>query len=199
MRQIPSVPSNEISAPPIPAVQPKASVKPIVSTPPMSSAKSGIPSLSSIENSFQPIPLCNQCGEPIDSNGKCTSCESKSSPVKPAAKPGTPGRTAPGMAKLSSSNSAPLPAAPKKPATSDKLLYDEDSIIELLVESEGSDKAQPKQAAPSTKPPVKAKIKPPPIPSGGAAQVKLIPGKPLEPSKSEPEDDSAFWEAVGQD
>ena len=103
------------------------------------------------------------------------------------------------MAKLSSSNSAPLPAAPKKPATSDKLLYDEDSIIELLVESEGSDKAQPKQAAPSTKPPVKAKIKPPPIPSGGAAQVKLIPGKPLEPSKSEPEDDSAFWEAVGQD
>ncbi|MEI8019414.1 MAG: Hsp70 family protein [Schlesneria sp.] len=199
MRPIPSVPSNEISAPPITASQPKSSTKPIVSTPPMSSAKSGTPSLSSIENSFQPIPLCNQCGEPIDSNGKCASCESKSSVVKPTAKPGAPGRTAPGMAKLSSSNSAPLPAAPKKPATSDKLLYDEDSIIELLVESEGSDKPQSKQAAPSTKPPVKAKIKPPPIPAGGAAQVKLIPGKPLEPSKSEPEDDSAFWEAVGQD
>ena len=195
-------PSDTVTAPPVLAAQPKATIKPIAPTNSSLAAKSGILSLSSIENSIQPIPLCNQCGEPIDSKGKCASCDSKSSSAKPATKPGAPGRTATGTTKIASSSSiksAPLPAIPKKSSTSESLLYDEDSIIELLDEPEGPDKPQLKQAAPSTTPPVKAKIKPPPIPSKGASQVKLVPGKPLESSRSEPEDDSAFWEAIGQD
>ena len=193
MQLVPSVSSTLPSAA---VAQPNATVKPIVPTTPLAAAKPFNPSLSKIESSFQPIPLCNQCGEPIDLNGKCASCDSKSNAVKPAPKPTTPSRPASGSTKSSSnisSKSAPLPAVPKKPSASTSLLYDEDSISELL------DEPPLKHASPSTTPPVKAKIKPPPIPSSGAGQVKLIPGKPLNSPPSEPDDDRAFWDAVDQD
>ena len=77
-------------------------------------------------------------------------------------------------------------------------MLDEDSIIDLLPESAVSAKPVASQPAFSSQPPVKAKIKPPPIPASGAAQIKLIPGNPSESSKKEQQDDSEFWEAVGQ-
>ncbi len=199
------IPSASSTAPAAPAPQPKAMVKPSVPTNPTAAPKSGIPRSSSLENSIQPIPLCNQCGEPIDAKGKCPSCDSTPASVKPTVKPGTPGRPATGMAKISSSTSnksATLPAVPKKPSTSistsQNLSYDDDSIVDLLAEPVEPSKPASNQVASSTQSPVKAKIKPPPIPASGAAQIKLIPGNPSESSKKEQQDDSAFWEAVGQ-
>jgi molecular chaperone DnaK len=198
MKPISSVPTHVPSTPQVPVAQPKPSVKPVIPSNPTQTAKSGILSLTSIENSIQPIPLCNQCGEPIDSKGKCASCDSKPNAVKPT----SPNRPATGMAKISavsSNKSAPLPAIPKKPSASEILLDDEDSIIRMLDEPAAPTKPVLNESASSFKPPVKAKIKPPPIPSGGAAHLKMSPGKSSETSKNEPEDDNAFWEAVGQE
>ena len=94
-----------------PISPPRDQVKPAVAVATTTPARIAKPSeslLSKLEDSNRPIPLCNQCGEPIEAGGKCPRCNTpdqsaKTDPVvKKAALPAaaTP-RPATGTKKIS--------------------------------------------------------------------------------------------------
>lgn len=62
------------AAPPVP----KPRAVPPARTAPSSAVSAGI---AQLEKADQPIPLCNNCGEPLDSRGQCPSCGSASAPT----------------------------------------------------------------------------------------------------------------------
>jgi len=170
--------------------------KPVAAAAPVEFPKPARSKFEQLEDSSQPIPLCNKCGEPLDSRGKCARCEVTSRAGKPTSKPVTPVR--PGA-----TGAKGAPSAPQKPSIpnthgsnvtarsgggSARELSEEDSIAQFLQD----------QSAPAVKEPIKPKIKTPPIPSKGNAPSTTNKGKSPEASvASEIQDDSEFWKILG--
>ena len=188
-----------------PVVKPKVTVKPASGPKPIESAKPSASKLSHLEDSIQPIPLCNHCGEPIDPRGKCTRCESKSQTKKPAMSPVNPSRPSTGAAKVAHtggikptippavSKKPPTPA--RRPESSGNPLFDDDAIIDFIrTESDSRELASP--PLPTTKSPEKPKIKPPPVRSSEFPPESSK--RKSEASREGEKDDSAFWETIGQ-
>jgi len=110
--------------------------------------------------SITPVPLCNDCGEPLDHKGRCSSC-------KPGVKKGVPRvsvrpRQKPVPGKSRKPRSGP---ARSGPASSPDIPTD-DEIMELDFADEKPGKPKPKKAVkprPGSKGP---KVKAPPLPPG---------------------------------
>jgi len=69
-------------------VQPNLRAKPAISSETQPKAKPLTSKRLQIEESDLPIPLCNNCGEPVDARGKCSRCDSASkTPAKRKIKP----------------------------------------------------------------------------------------------------------------
>ena len=142
---------------------------------------------SSLDSSSQPIPLCNKCGEPLDSRGVCPSCKS-SGPAKSEAKGPSPKPAASqsaGRSTIMKSGSIPVPPLP-----------DDDDIIEL-----GSKPPTPaKKPAPAPTPQgsgvPKPKVKAPPLPpNAGGAKPGAAGKKPGNPKDIGEED---FWNILDE-
>lgn len=147
---------------PKPIPQPKPLAKP---------ARAG----SALEESHEPVPLCNQCGEPLDARGTCGRCK-----PGPAARPGA--KPAPAVSK-------PVPAASRSGATKAlPPLPDDDEILELGA------KSPPKKAPPASASPAKPKAKAPPLPpkAGSKGDVGKKPGKPADAGEEE------FWKMLDE-
>lgn len=200
IKSAPEVRPTASQSPPLSPSQPKpvkpnlpakaaAPVKPVERPAPARSK------LSHLEDSIQPIPLCNKCGEPLDPRGKCTQCDADFPNPKPAAKSGGPAssisKSSPPGGPKSSISKGPAritPPVPKpvKPLARD--LTDEDSIAEFLNDDEGSSAKQPIKAKP--------KIKTPPLPM---KQIQPPSKKGPMPKSMSAEDDaeeSQFWKSV---
>jgi len=95
------------AAPGTPATS--AAAAPVRSDPAVAAA----PARDKLETSEIPIPLCNECGEPLDSRGQCTACgASLKTPQRTASAPSrTPAAPAAGT-----SRGAPAPSPATKPA-----------------------------------------------------------------------------------
>lgn len=173
--------------PPVEASRPKSGA-PSLATRPIPSPKS-IPSPrparpAELEDSSQPVPLCNKCGEPLDAKGNCTRCRT-AAPAKaegPAAKPSRP---VPSMSTsrttISKSGTIPVPPLP-----------DDDDILEI-----GSKppvvKKPAAQAGPAAQPKPKAKAPPLPPLAGVPkkdATAKKTPSKPSDIGEDE------FWDII---
>ncbi len=157
-----SVASTRPSAPPTPQLKPvqaktnMSSLKPA----PAASSSNKKPSLGTtsvfgtpeIEDSSHPVPLCNECGEPLNSKGICPACGAQK--TKPAAKPMPPER--PGMkpaAPASANSGKPKLTPPTKPTAPKRTASTEDDeLLEMALSSMDKPSAQPK---PVKKPPVK--------------------------------------------
>lgn len=97
-----------------------------------------------VEESDQPIPLCNTCGEPLDLRGQCPACGSARRSVAAAPKPASVAKSAP--AKPRSSASVPRPErkpAPKPPPV-EKLIIPLDDDDELIVLEDAAAKPLPR-------------------------------------------------------
>ncbi len=163
---------------------------------------------SDIEESGMPVPLCNECGEALDSKGRCKVCDVN----RPAAKKPTAGAPAPkSMVKPGSPKPAPAPvkpvaakppapqarpAAPVRPsgpssgvlasgrkpgpANAPKVPVDLDDIIELEIAEERK-KSASRPASSASLPSTGARPQPKPI-------VTAKPGaeKPRSPSVKAP-------------
>lgn len=93
-----------------------------------------------IESSSQPVPLCNDCGEPLDRKGKCPACgyEVGGTPAEPpkpdprqtrdAANTRRPGAAAAQRRKRADKPSRPVSSAPRRPVAPPP---DDDDILEL--------------------------------------------------------------------
>ncbi|MFM9962350.1 MAG: Hsp70 family protein [Planctomycetaceae bacterium] len=155
-----------LAAPKPAATTPTATTKPAAvsksAQPPTKSASTNPQSVSGpksalsgprLEESSQPIPLCNECGEALNFKGICPACgwtaaAKKSVPsVKPPVK-----QPAPVAAKPSTSKPLVAPtkslAPPAKPAPAKPKVSDEDELIEMAISSMN-------KPAGSTKPPLK--------------------------------------------
>jgi molecular chaperone DnaK len=150
--------------------------------------------LSMIEDSSTPIPLCNQCGEPLDAQGQCLQCgpqaKSTAGPTKPVSPSSTAGKS-PASPKPATTSAKPaVPAKSAPPASESPLISDfnweEFDVVDQAPQPKGTSK-------PSTKP----KIKPPPIPSSDS--VSKSKGSAAPSARKAEADDSAFWEAIGQE
>ena len=145
MATSPAKPSG--SSPPVPPRLPA----PTKSSPPLSKpnpsttqSSSGPKSAMSglrLEEANQPIPLCNDCGEPLNFRGACSACGWSATPKKPvatakppmkqspvAAKPGAP---KPGVAAAPAKKLAP----PQKPSSSKTPHSDDDELMEMALSS----------------------------------------------------------------
>jgi molecular chaperone DnaK len=87
-------------------VSPNLPAKAVEAAKPIPGPKSRTAKNAHIENSNTPIPLCNQCGEPLDSRGKCSRCESA---LVKSPRGGQPAKPKQAAGKI-------VPPAPVKPA-----------------------------------------------------------------------------------
>jgi molecular chaperone DnaK len=166
---------------------PKPTVAPVVPPKSVSPAKPVKSTLSSIEESSKPIPLCNQCGEPLDSRGECGQCKSPSRPKTPGNAPVKPKLPSTGAHKVPSAGVKP--AAAKKPSST---LLDEESLADFVWDPTDFSKPGPKSAAPAPSPTVKPKIKPPPVPTS-----ESVPKNQTASSAMSDDEDDEFWKSVG--
>jgi molecular chaperone DnaK len=93
-----------------------------------------------LEESSQPIPLCNECGEALNFKGICPACGWSAASKKPAAagakpplKP-APAAVKPGAPKPPASPTRSL-APPTKPAAPRAKVDDDDELIEMAISS----------------------------------------------------------------
>lgn len=163
-----------------------ASLGPKPVPPPKAVAKSGRP--GSLDESHQPVPLCNQCGEPLDPRGVCPRC--KAAPAKPAAKPSRPTPT--------------VPASPARSGASKALppLPDDDEILELGAKSPAK---KPVSSTPASSTPAKPKAKAPPLPPmpGTKAPVKksetgMKPEAGKKPNQAKDSGEEEFWKIMDE-
>lgn len=147
-----------------------------------------------LEESSQPIPLCNKCGEPLDSRGKCTRCNVAGPPGKPGGKPAAAIRPAAGGANAPG-NAPPKPStrgsgsAARSPSATALNSTDDDAIAEFM-------KGEP---SPSSKAPLKAKIKTPPLPGKKSDDPAVSKGKATDGKFLENvEVDDDFWKMAGE-
>ncbi len=168
---------------------------------PVTPAKAG--RASDIDESSQPVPLCNKCGEVLDARGVCSACKGGAAttgkgpapkPVRPVSSSGSAGKST-----ITKSGSIPVPPLP-----------DDDDIIELGSKPQTPARkpaASPVPGAGLPKPKAKAPPLPPmagiPKPGGTSATPKpgAKPGsKPdstgKKPSKSDDSGEDDFWNAV---
>lgn len=156
-----------------------------------------------IDDSSQPVPLCNKCGEVLDARGVCTACKGTAATGKgPVPKPVRPvsSSSSAGKSTISKSGSIPVPPLP-----------DDDDIIELGSKPQTPVRKPAGSAAPGSGLP-KPKAKAPPLPpmaglqkpgstSGAPKPGAAKPGtKPdasgKKPSKSSDDGEDEFWNAV---
>ena len=186
-----------------PITPPRDQAKPAVATPtPARVAKPSESLMSKLEDSNRPIPLCNQCGEPIEAGGKCLRCNKPDQPVKKVAPPAAASPPPATGTKKISPPTAPqvktpkaVPRSPAKPSSA-KLPSDDEEILDFIREMTDSQEEIAANQVPVTPSSAKPKIKPPPVPA------KQPPPKPMSEKKPESplvdSDDSAFWKTLGQ-
>lgn len=152
---------------------------------PVPMAKAVRPTASQLDSSSHPVPLCNKCGEPLDSRGICPNCKVGRTPVKPATpspKPARPITPAAGTrSTIMKSGAIPVPPLP-----------DDDEIIELGTKPAPVVKKPPAPGQVSPQP--KPKAKAPPLPPM-AGTPKPAPGgkKPAKPADM---GEDEFWEII---
>lgn len=155
--------------------------------------------LSKLEESNRPIPLCNQCGEPIEAGGKCPHCAppdkltTKESPAAGTTRPKMgPKKITPPPA----SRPSPSSAASRTPAksTAAKPAHDDEEILNFIREMTDSQELAANTVKPAT--PVNPKIKPPPVPAKQPKSKSISEKKQDSPLIDS--DDSAFWKTLGQ-
>ena len=204
-----SAPAVRVSppAPPVPKVEPRiefvAPARPASSasapsksaTRPTSVGKPASAGAAYLEDSNQPVPLCNQCGNPLDPRGQCLKCRSPHGATKPTAVPtrGGPSGLPAAAGGAKSSAAAQRSALLKSGPMALPPLPDDDEIIELEVArppQKNSTASTP--AAASAKPRVKA---PPLPPMAGRGKAPPAPAgkKPTKPPDS---GEAEFWKAV---
>jgi molecular chaperone DnaK len=166
-------PASTVGPKPVPAPKPIPSPR---------SSKSG----AGLDDSNEPVPLCNKCGEPLDARGVCSNCKSAapaSSSKLPAPGPRPqPRPTAPPLGRSTSkSGSIPVPPLP-----------DDDDIIEL-----GSKPVPPPAKGPAPShgaAPPRPKAKAPPLPPMAGAPKPDASGK--KPAKSADDGEEEFWKIM---
>ncbi len=171
-------------------VKPNLLAKPIAPTQPTAATSSNTRAASSkmshVENSSKPIPLCNKCGEPVDSRGKCTRCDSRPNVPTAEVKSDAPNPVARKMVPPTAMKATVKSSPQKAPVStlSDKAsdLPDPDGLMDMLM-------AEPV----STKKPPLPTIKKPPISQPAPVREK-------KPEAASPAilDDSEFWRKLGQ-
>ncbi|MBC8114425.1 MAG: Hsp70 family protein, partial [Candidatus Saccharimonas sp.] len=149
-----------------------------------------------LEDSSQPVPLCNKCGDPLDARGQCVKCRSQQGASKPASppvkaatapRPGQSGILKPSAAAQRSAilKSGPMALPP---------LPDEDDIIELEEARPTSPLKRPAVPTSGGSAQSKPKAKAPPLPPmagpGKSSSQGKKPGKPSDVGEDE------FWKAV---
>ena len=149
-----------------------------------------------LEDSSQPIPLCNKCGDPLDARGQCVKCRAPQGAVKPASPP-TKAASAPRPSPsgiLKSSAAAQRSAILKSGPMALPPLPDDDEIIDLEEARPASPPKRP--AAPTSGGPAqpKPKVKAPPLPPMAGPGKSAPPGK--RPGKSSDVGEDEFWKAV---
>lgn len=104
------------AAPPRPTVATGVAPTKAVAPKPTAPAPKSALSSPRLEEASQPIPLCNECGEPLNHKGVCTACGWS---VSSAKKPTTPAKTPTQVQAPVKKQAAALPAKPTsaKPAT----------------------------------------------------------------------------------
>ncbi|WP_397568180.1 Hsp70 family protein [Schlesneria sp. T3-172] len=154
--------------------------------------------MTKLEESSRPIPLCNQCGDPIDAGGKCPHCQSpaivdKKATVKPAAPPltaaprksVTPAATRPdngtAVAKPASNSSAAVPVT------------EDQELLDFLRDTADSKELIANGNKPVAASAAKPKIKPPPLPPTQPQAKSGSPRKIQESLPLAPDDDAEFW------
>jgi molecular chaperone DnaK len=144
-----------------------------------------------LESASQPVPLCNQCGEPLDPRGNCLACGSKKKQTSAAASV---------RAKKKPAQRRPVGSGPK--STAERVVQetvrstktvpppmDDDEILDLLSDDKTAKAVPQKQKARAAKKPVRKK-KP------------TVNAPPLPPSLQEPspsnvkEGEDEFWQLV---
>ena len=168
---------------------------------PVTPAKAG--RASDIDESSQPVPLCNKCGEVLDARGVCSACKGGAAttgkgpapkPVRPVSSSGSAGKST-----ITKSGSIPVPPLP-----------DDDDIIELGSKPQTPARKPAASPVPGTGLP-KPKAKAPPLPPmagipkpGGTSATPKPGAKPgskpdstgKKPSKSDDSGEDDFWNAV---
>ncbi len=149
---------------------------------------------SALDDSNEPVPLCNKCGEPLDSRGVCLNCKSgvpakseSSGPKSPAAvpKPIRPASTiSTGRSTIVKSGSIPVLPLPN-----------DDDIIELGSKPPTVPVKKPAAAVPGqgTSQP-KPKVKAPPLPPFAGTPKPDNAGK--KPSKPVDDGEDEFWKIM---
>jgi molecular chaperone DnaK len=140
---------------------------------------------SPLDDSNEPVPLCNKCGEPLDSRGVCNSCKAAapSTAAKPpsAPKPVRPPTATPtaGRSTIMKSGSIPVPPLP-----------DDDDIIELGSKPPAAAPKRP-AAPPGQGSQPKPKVKAPPLPPMAGNPKPNAAGK--KPAKPVDDGEDEFW------
>lgn len=109
-----------------PAAKPTVGVKPAVGPRPVPAAKPVV-SINTkskradddddLEGAGRPVPLCNECGEPLDGKGRCLACALAAPRSSPALKTGSKPAVRP-VATASGSRPSATPTSSKKPVPS---------------------------------------------------------------------------------
>ena len=171
-----------------PAVAPKVAPTPTVK--PLKAAA------AFLEDSSQPVPLCNKCGDPLDARGQCVKCRSSQGASKPSSPP-TKAATAPRPSQsgiLKSSAAAQRSAILKSGPMALPPLPDDDEIVELEEARPASLPRKP--MAPTSGGPAqpKPKVKAPPLPP--MAGPGKLPPQGKRPGKPSDVGEDEFWKAV---
>jgi molecular chaperone DnaK len=211
----PVAPQPAVTTPPTATSQP-SKPKPTTSSPvgprpvpapkPVSTTKPSKLGGAQLEDSSQPIPLCNKCGDPLDSHGNCRACGTAApnrtasaapKPLTPSKLPSATGSPAPtkprpstpsaasgsaGQSSIMKSGAIPVPPFPN-----------DDDIIEL--ESKAPNAPTKKSPAAPVGAPQKPKVKAPPLPplAGSPKPLSQPAQKPAKPSDI---GEDEFWEIV---
>ena len=172
----------------------KSSVAPkAIPTPNVKPTKGGS---ALLEDSSQPVPLCNKCGEPLDARGQCAKCRSPQGAPKTASPP-TKAVVAPKPSQsgiLKSSAAAQRSAILKSGAMALPPLPDDDEIIELEEARPASPPKKPAAPTSSGAAQPKPKVKAPPLPP--MAGPGKLPPQGKKPGKPSDVGEDEFWKAV---
>ncbi len=188
----------EVTAKPRPLAPASAILKPAVAPKavPASTAKPMRAGAAFLEDSSQPVPLCNKCGDPLDARGQCVKCRSPQTASKPASPPTkavtTPKPSQSGI--LKSSAAAQRSAILKSGPMALPPLPDDDEIIDLEEARQASPPKRPAAPASGAAAQPKPKVKAPPLPPMAGSGKSPPPGK--KPGKPSDVGEDEFWKAV---
>ena len=161
-------------------IQPNLAAKVVTSNKSVPAAKPRPAKGSHLEDSSRPIPLCNQCGEPLDPRGKCAKCEPSGldlAQVKANKPKQVGGKIVPPRPDVKSASAkTDGPIRPQPPVAKE---FDEARALRMLLDEPDADPSQ--SAAKSSK-------------------AAAAPKSSIGSDKSVQEmDDSEFWRTLGQE